>query len=228
MSTDSKDRLPLSEIIDTCFEQTRLFRETGQSDSSYCYELFRRALVTGDDAAFDALYRFYKPMLIRWALSHSLLRTQLEAEDFAQNTFWSMLKYLSGDSFSEKVTSLAEILVYLRKTMNTTILNTYRKTRYEEAEIDEQTNSPALVHNDDETRSDIWKRICLLCPEADDRLLLLCRYIYDMKPQEIAEKYLDRWKDAREVSIRLYALRKKLVQDDVLRDWAEYEPIQES
>ena len=130
------ETVQLDLIIERCLSETRRYKDTGQGDWAFCYELFRRALSDDDQEAFSKLYNIYKPRLEAWARAHSLTALlKTSPEICASDTLIRVWKYLGGEKFREKVSSHPQLLVYLRKTLNTVILEEYRKQKSRVTEV---------------------------------------------------------------------------------------------
>lgn len=145
-------------------------------------ELLARVQAQTDESAFIELYRLYAQRVLRFALVK--VRNQELAEDIAQETFVSILKYVhtyqdQGRPFSAWVFTVA---------MNH-IRAHYRKQRVEFVEDEVLTQMPderqlAGMHQQREM-IDV-QRALVQCSPAD-QLILHLKYIEDRANEEIAE-----------------------------------------
>jgi hypothetical protein len=219
------ESLVLDVIVQRCITETARYRQTGESDSSFCFELFRRALGENNHDAFSEIYKIYKPQLEVWAKSHSLMpELDISAEICASETLIRAWKYLAGNQFSAKVENYPQILVYLRKTLNTIILEAYRKIkrRITEVEISDRLADDMvnLSHSSDTNVFEIMNRIEEIIPSIDDRMIVLCKIQYGMTPAEMLQKFPERWESSEYISRRIYILRKRLQNDPKIRELA--------
>lgn len=192
--------LNLAIVIEECQRQTRLFADSGTSDARYCYELFRRAFGDFDADAFDAMYRYYKPQLERWAQYHPLINaTNDSPEDFALTVLGRAWEALSGEQFYAKIHSLPAMLAFLKRALANVIIDAYRRSRREIKIPDDEGPRPLVDESPEMEVGEIWGRIQALCPEESDQTLILLRCVFGMKPEEIARTYPAAWADARGV-----------------------------
>src|SRR5262249_49737814 len=69
-------------------------------------------------------------------------------------------------------------------------------------------------------RDDLWLRMCALVTGAADRRLMYASFIEERKPGEIARELAEDWKTPREVTVALYAIRRLLRRDPMIRQMA--------
>ena len=67
---DDLFQVELTTLIAQCSAQTQAFFRRRAVDPRFCYELFRRALEEQTQAAWDALYREYAPLVAGWVREH--------------------------------------------------------------------------------------------------------------------------------------------------------------
>ena len=65
LSTDYKSH-EQSDLIRRCAQEMLRFRKQKPYDPWHCYELFRRALVERDEAAWAAIYKQYQRLVRFW------------------------------------------------------------------------------------------------------------------------------------------------------------------
>jgi hypothetical protein len=66
--SDDISSVPLTRLVNACNEQTEHFKHNKPFDARYCLEIFRRGIVTHDDAAWEALYAIYTTVVKNWLL----------------------------------------------------------------------------------------------------------------------------------------------------------------
>jgi DNA-directed RNA polymerase specialized sigma24 family protein len=123
------EQMPLGDLSKRCAQETDSYFRKKSNDSRYCLELFRRAIVSHDNDAWDAIYIQYQPQVERWVYRHSKFSAiDQEAEDLTMQALERFLKYFTAEKFSVSQ-SLPSILNYLQTCVNGTILDCWRKMR---------------------------------------------------------------------------------------------------
>src|SRR5215216_6092591 len=106
--------MPVDDLAQKCAQETQSYFHKRSNDSSYCLELFRRAIIRRDDDAWAAIYAQYQPQVERWVYRHPNFRLiNQEAQDFTMQALERFLKYFTAEKFSESQ-SLPAILNYLQ------------------------------------------------------------------------------------------------------------------
>lgn len=201
-----------------CAEETEKFYRKLLSDSQYCLELFRRALVDELSEALTYVYRIYERQTLVWVQRHGRFDKTGESPEYfallALNNFYFALR---GEQF-HRFPSLSHLLSYLKTCVNTAIVQYLRDQK------PQQTLPLSPLHASDPDPQlteahigEVWARICELVPDANEQLLARCAFLLDMKPRHIVAAYPQRWSSVREVSVALYAIRQTLRHDKVLR-----------
>src|SRR5262245_33445946 len=57
---------PAEQLIGLCEEESRRFRDTGAVSEGYCMEVFRRAVVEGDEFCWRRLQEVYHGQILAW------------------------------------------------------------------------------------------------------------------------------------------------------------------
>ncbi len=208
------------ELTTECSEETTRFYYTNQSNSPSCYELFRRALDDHDQKAFAAIFRIYERQVLSWITKHPVFwLTNCTREDYTSIAFSRFYFALNGNITSD-FPSVDKILSYLKSCVHTAIYQEYRKqkTKIKEHPIEEYE---LLTPPSDSSYEfeDLWTHLCTLIPDTADQILMRCALVEQLKPHVIAAEYPEHWKSARDVSLALYRIRRKLRADPVLRKW---------
>lgn len=128
MKTHRIDVLSLDEVAEKCKEQERHFHNNKKSDSRYCYELFRRALVNGSARAWKLLYKQYEKQMTHWVWNNSGVANCGEAPDYFVNRgftkFWEQAR---KKRFDVEFPHLGGILQYLRICLTSEYLDYVRR-----------------------------------------------------------------------------------------------------
>src|SRR5690348_828436 len=70
------EQLSIAELARCCAEETTKFLKQSTSNDRFCLELFRRAIIRRDDAAWQSIYQQYAPLVLTWVTQHQSV-TQL-------------------------------------------------------------------------------------------------------------------------------------------------------
>ena len=123
------EQMPVGDLANRCAQETDSYFRKKSNDSRYCLELFRRAIVSQDNDAWDAIYIQYQPQVERWVYRHPKFSSiDQEAQDLTMQAIERFLKYFPAEKFSVSQ-SLPAILNYLQTCVNGTILDCWRKMR---------------------------------------------------------------------------------------------------
>ena len=212
------------ELTAECYEETIRFYHTNQSNSPSCYELFRRALDDYDQKAFAAIYRIYEQQVLSWITKHPVFwLTNSTRDDYVSIAFSRFYFALKGNVAD--FPSVDRILSYLKSCVHTAVYQEYRKQKKNIAE-DPIDDFELPVQSPDQPYGfeDLWTHLCTLIPDAVDQVLMRYAFVEQLKPRVIAAKYPEHWESARDVSLALYRIRRKLRADPELRKWVGLQP----
>src|SRR5688500_3759623 len=110
------ESLPLDLLAHQSALETRRFLD-GQveHDTRYCYEVFRRAFVEGNQDAYTLICRQYAPMVTNWVRVRLRSAALDEAvEECVNSAFASMFHSLSRPGAFAKFESIRHLLAYMR------------------------------------------------------------------------------------------------------------------
>jgi hypothetical protein len=215
--------LSLDQIAQRCAEETQKFHRDQLSDPAYCFELFRRALAEGVQEAVRRVYDIYERQLYRWVQdTRGFERTHESPEYFVLNAFSRFYFALRGPKFAG-FSELPKVLAYMKVCVYTTIAQYLRDEAGHTVvkSIEDEDVRQVSIDPDptaDLMQGEIWARICELLPDERDQLLARCRFILEMKPNQIVVQYPQFWRTEREVSTALYRIRQRLRGDPGLRN----------
>jgi DNA-directed RNA polymerase specialized sigma24 family protein len=138
----------LSLLVERCAEQTARFFARVANDTRYCLELFRRAIVEHDQAAWEAIYGQYRNMVRGWLARHPQIDLTGEtAEDLVNVAFDKMWTALNPEKFArfadpsqgslayppgQAGQALAALLRYLQMCAHSTVIDCIRRVRREQ------------------------------------------------------------------------------------------------
>ncbi|HET8911503.1 MAG TPA: hypothetical protein VFN23_08585 [Ktedonobacteraceae bacterium] len=190
------EEFPINKLAQLCSEETNKFLRQGVSDDRYCFELFRRAIIRRDDAAWASLYQQYSPLVLTWVNQHQSAAAFLLQDGPAPlvNATFAKFSQALTPSKMDKFDTLAGILKYLKMCAHSVVADEVRSRQsrqYEEA-LELMEHEPA---SEDPTESVIaelsaqtlWQVLQEELHGDDEKLLIYLAYVYGMKPGEICD-----------------------------------------
>lgn len=137
-------RLALASLTEHCVTERAKFRAREEADPQFCLEIFRRALHANDEVAWDALHTCFSQDVRRWVLAHPAARTLLarEAPDiYVQEAFTRLFQ--ANTNHPLEITSLGAALGFLRRCVNSAMLDALRGLRHETIPTEFAAETPA-------------------------------------------------------------------------------------
>ena len=193
------------------------------------YELFRRAIVEGDEQAWSTIAARYRKLMIAWATHCSAAYATGElCEHLADQAFARAWMALSAEQFSA-FPNLAAILAYLRRCVTTTVIDAARsRAYYERAFGDGAIEGGASVSTEQDVlerieRLAFWQLINSLTRTEAERVVLYERFVLDLAPRIILKRHSALFQDIAAVYAAIRNLCDRLRRHKQLaRTYAEY------
>jgi DNA-directed RNA polymerase specialized sigma24 family protein len=172
--------------------ESRRFYRHEEYDSRFAYELFRRALVERDDAAWSTIFEQYTPLVEHWVRRTGAFTVSGETSDYfvsaAFTRFWRAIPAERFASFP----SLASLLNYLRRCATCVVIDSARSHSFADMLPEESVNwnDQRLGHADEEatdrvSRGEFWRLIDGLLSSEAERVIVRCSFLLGMKPGDI-------------------------------------------
>jgi DNA-directed RNA polymerase specialized sigma24 family protein len=159
------------------------------------YELFRRAVVEGDEQAWSTIALRYRNLMIAWATRCSAAHATGEpCEHLADQAFTRAWMALSAEQFAA-FPNLAAILAYLRRCVTTTVIDAARsRACYDRAFGDGAMEGSAIVSAEQYVlerieRVEFWRLINSLTRTEEERVVLYERFVLDLAPRTILKRH---------------------------------------
>ena len=224
----------LARVAERCAEETGRYFHAQTSDSSPCFELFRRALGEGNQLAWEAVFRQYHGLVAAWISRHpENLRRHNETEDYVNNAFERMWSALSRSKFA-RFSSLSAVLAYLKMCAHSAIVEDVRKASLLDRAVslddtpsglESELPAPAafatervvLTH---EARDAVRDAVNARLQDEKERLVVHCLFELDLKPKAIHAQHPDIFADVREIYLIRQVVLERLSRDPVLKDLA--------
>lgn len=225
MSDDNIWQAALLALITRCKEQTERYSRYEPNDPSACFEMWRRAIVERDNAAWDAVFEQYSRFVRNW-LQQIIARTpalRFEEEILLNSVFINFFRAVTPTKFNS-FNSVAAIMSYLKMCCATAVADAKRDFQgrmfnvsldmaMDAAASSGETLSPVdmIADNFDleqfavvqAARADFWRRLKERVSDETNQRLIYMRYVDGMKPREIVQAFPDIFPTDKEVYRRL-------------------------
>lgn len=198
---ESINRLNLSGLADRCSIELVKRRRKETADDSYCLEIFRRAILERDDAAWFVLQGCFSENVRIWIRSHASSDIALlhdSEENYVAQTFSRFWVAVHKQRFEFR--TLNGALSYLHATLDGIFRDLMRsRRRSQEVPLPEQDSleEPAAEQQDDDL--DVWNTILsLLNNERESRVMQLL-YYHGLTPQKIVKLFPQEFSNEKEI-----------------------------
>jgi len=205
-------------LVHYCRHESQRFFQQQPNDTAFCYELFRRAILTRDQAAWSALYAQYTPLAMSWVERHaSFARCNEDALYFVNRAFEKMWSALTPDRFAG-FGDLKALLRYLQLCVHSVVID-YTRSSQPTVANEPEASGPGLEHAvlDALTRNELWQRIGAHLNDSREEQLLYYRYALGLKPREICQRFGVDFPDVGEVYVMTQNILARLRRDEELR-----------
>ena len=207
--------LPLVELARRCREETLRFLSGGERDDAYCFEIFHRAVVDRDDAAWEAIVTQYRGIVLAYVSQHTAAAVVRESDDFwinrAFQRFWSAV---GPDRFSD-FPDLPSLLKYLKLCVHSVLMDEMRARRATASNsLDEVPETVPAGTNAERTvvgelsGQELWDAIIREVQDEAERKVVLLSFGRDLKPSEIFERHRDLFASVADV----YRIKRNVIE----------------
>lgn len=200
------ERMDLPVLAHHAQIESQHFYQRQEYDQRYAYELFRRALVAGDEDAWRHIFEQFRPLVEHWVRSSGAFTVSGETSDYFVNAafirFWRAIPPERFATFP----NLASLLNYLRRCATCVVIDAARALAFADLLPEEQINwnHQRLSHADEEAtgrvcRAEFWRLIDQLLTSEAERVVVHCAYVLGMKPSEIYAQWRSLFSSVEEV-----------------------------
>ena len=230
MSPETKlEHMAVEDLAQRCAQETDLFFSHHDYDSSYGFELFRRAVRNKDERALEAVITQYQPLVARWVnrwmdKHPDFLWINEEAQDFIAQAFERFWTSFTPTKF-DKSQNLAAILRYLQMCVHGAITDAWRKFRRirleqemrdEEQEFSQSESTPEDFLQNDE----FWYLIKKKLKDPKEYIVVYASFGLALSPRKILAEYPGLFCDIKEIYRYKANLLDRLARDDEIKDLA--------
>lgn len=221
-------QIAVEDLAQRCGQETDLYFNNRDHDTSYCFELFRRAIRDNDQRALEVVIAQYQPLVARWVDRWMGKHPDFpwgnhEPQDFiaqAFERFWISFTPAKLD----KSQSLPAVLKYLQMCVNGAITDAWRKlrriqleqeTREGEDEFSQAEPSPEDLLQKDE----FWQLIRKKSKDPKEYTVIYASFHLALSPREILAEYPDEFKNIKEIYQYKANLLERLERDDEIKEF---------
>jgi RNA polymerase sigma factor (sigma-70 family) len=230
MSHETKlQHMALGDLAQKCAQETDLFFAHHDSDSSYCFELFRRAVRNKDERALEVAITQYQPLVARWVnrwmdKHPDFLWINEEAQDFIAQAFERFWASFTPAKF-DKSQNLAAILRYLQMCVHGAITDAWRKFRrirleQEMRDEEEEFSQPESTPEDLLQNDEFWQLIKKKSKDSKEYTVVYASFRLALSPREILAEYPGLFRGIKEIYQHKANLLDRLERDDEIKEYA--------
>jgi RNA polymerase sigma factor (sigma-70 family) len=216
-------QLALATVAQRCGEESARFSQGQPHDDSFCYELFRRAIVEQVGEAWERVVQQYRGLVRDWIWQHSFAASIDDHDDLVTRAFERFWAAVPGHRFDE-FPRLAGLLRYLKLCVFHALIDEVRAQRTWQSHRapSEQGDEVEGRRVDDEVldeagRTALWQTIETVLPDQAERLVIYLSCVIGLKPREIARRHGAVFPSVEEVYRRKRLAMERLRRDDRLR-----------
>lgn len=215
-------QLDLATLVRYCRYEYEFFQQRSINCSTYAYELLRRALSLRDEAAWNALFILYRPLVEHWVCSNPAFSASGESSDVlvcdAFTRFWSAIPPARFAQFS----SAAALLRYLQICTSCVVIDHVRlNARY--AHSSAYALAQDTQHSPDEEvlahmqRHAIWQHISSRITDTAERVVIFDSFVRGLKPSDIWKQRRELFAQVKDVYMIKRNVLERLSRDQALR-----------
>jgi DNA-directed RNA polymerase specialized sigma24 family protein len=210
--------LSVNELANRCRKESA--KSPQHRDTRYCFELFRRAIVGGDEAAWAAIHVQYHPLVRHW------LGDVADIENLVQETFARFIQAVTAERFTAgEFPVLGSLLAFMKRTAINLRINEERRAKLERHALGDWFEQDQARMTSDYLgrviRQELADYVRDHLKDEQERLVLRLTYEFDLRPREIAHRYPRHFKNADEVHQVKERLKKRLERDPLLRQYLD-------
>jgi hypothetical protein len=200
------EQIEIDALIRRCVAESERFYRGQPHDTRFAYELFRRALVEGDQLAWQYIYVHYSGLVESWVRrSGAFVSSGESSEYFVTLAFTRFWRAISSERFTAFPT-LPSLLHYLQLCTGSVVIDSVRAQSWSEMlpeeaiplERSSQTapDEEAMEHVN---RQEFWNYIDTQLNDEAERAVVFDFFVLGMKPGDIYERRRDLFSSVKDV-----------------------------
>ncbi|MFQ3660826.1 MAG: sigma-70 family RNA polymerase sigma factor [Chloroflexaceae bacterium] len=190
--------MDLSALMQHCAVESERFYRGQQHDTRFSYELFRRALVERDEAAWEQLYQHYNGLVEGWIRRCSAFPNSGESSEyFVVGAFAKFWRALSPERFAAFPT-LASLLQYLQLCATSVVIDNIRAQSWSGSRLEETitlerdpTTAPDEEAMNRLDREEFWRFIDAQLHSEIERVVVYSSFVLGLTPRAIYARHPD-------------------------------------
>ena len=222
-------------LAQKCAQETAFYFNGRESDSAYCFELFRRAISAREETAWRVLMAQYEPLVAKWVNKWADQHPDFplvgeEKEDFIAEAFVRFWKHFTPEKLSRSQ-SLDAVLKYLKMCVHGAISDTWRKLRH--TQFDQQIEAmqegqepepaePEPTPEDLFQSNEFWQLIRKKSKDEKEYTVIFASFNLALSPREILAEYPGKFRDIKEIYQHKANMLERLERDADLKEFARW------
>ena len=204
--------LSLIGVAHLCQQETERFFQHIKYDTRYCFELFRRAIVERIDLAWALIHTQYSAQVFSWIKQHAgFTACGEDAAYFANRGFEKMWSAMTADKFAN-FHDVNALLQYMKLCVHSVITDYLRSKNRPSADaslpLDEinarlSDAGTEAITLDKMASQELWALIQKRLNNEREEQLLYYRFVLDLKPSEICERFPAEFPTVHEIYLML-------------------------
>ena len=204
--TLAPEHMLIATLIRRCVIESERFYRGQAHDTSFAYELFRRALVERDEVAWEHIYNHYSTLVESWVRRSGAFAGSGESSEYfvglAFTRFW---RAIGPERFPDFPT-LASLLHYLQLCAGCVVIDSVRAQSWSEMLPEEAIplERASLLSPDEEAmdrvnRHEFWSYIDSQLNDEAERVVVFDFFVLGMKPGDIYDRRQDLFASIKDV-----------------------------
>jgi hypothetical protein len=186
--------LSLVELARRCREETLRFLGGQDRDDTFCFEIFQRAVVSRDDAAWEAIMTQYRGIVLAYVAQHTSAAMLREADEYWINRAFQRFWGAVGPERFTGFPDLPALLKYLKLCVHSVVMDEVRARKAESSLDEVPENTPARTNAEVSVLGKIsgrqlWDAIVRELQDEAEQKVAYLSFVRDMKPAEIAARH---------------------------------------
>jgi len=231
MSHETKlQHMAMAELAQRCAQETDLYFNRKDFDSSYCFELFRRAIRNNDERALEVVIVQYQPLVARWVekwmdKNSDFSAFNEESQDFIAQAFERFWISYTPAKFENAQNSLPAVLKYLQMCVHGALTDAWRKLRRIQLERDEQDEEHELSESDPTPedllqKDEFWQLIRKKSKDPKEYTVVYASFQLALSPRDILAEYPNEFGSIKEIYQHKANFLERLGRDDEFKEFA--------
>jgi DNA-directed RNA polymerase specialized sigma24 family protein len=223
-------QMAVADLAQKCAQETDLYFNHQDYDSTYCFELFRRAIRNNDERALEVVIVQYQPLVARWVDKWMDKHPDFpsfneEPQDFIAQAFERFWISFTPAKF-DKSQSLAAVLRYLQMCTNGAIMDAWRKSRRLQIEQEPRDEEQGFSEPDPDPtpeellqKDEFWQLIKKKTKDPKEYIVVYASFHLALSPREILIEYPNEFRDIKEIYQYKANMLERLERDEDVKEF---------